>query len=389
MPLAHLSGNPRGRGWLCLALAAGALTLASPARAAELPTLSIPQVELNGVDAELGQLLGRLLREEVERLGRFRSTGTPRLGLRDLMSAVDCANDSPGCLAAVGRALKVQKLVLGKLDRSGERFLVTLQLFDVGGERIDLRLQKGLVGRDALVAEFPRLVRRFLGLKESEAGSLEVTASQPGVQILLDGVEQGVAPVKIERMAIGEYKVEARKTGFPPFQAVVRVEQDKLSTLAVVLGAEALVPPGGGPAPKRSIKQIRWYTWTLLGVGAGGLIAGGALGGVVLSKQGEFNDLLPAGGRPSGGDYRMAQGLASDGKNLALGSNIAFGVGGAAMLAGAILLWRDLVRPPGEKESSRTASSPASTAFRVQPVASFAAGVTGVTGLTAGIQASY
>ena len=107
-------------------------------------------------------------------------------------------------------------------------------------------------------------------------------------------------------------------------------------------------------------------------------------------QQGQFNDLLPAGGQPSGADYRMAQGLASDGKNLALGSNIAFGVGGAALVAGARLLWRDRVRPLERAVTlaPRTAPSP-SAGFRVPPVASFAAGATGVTGPTAGIQARY
>jgi hypothetical protein len=374
---------------------------------AQQPALSIPQVELNGVAAELGQLLGRLLREEVERLGRFRSTGTPRLALRDLMSAVDCANDSPACLAAVGRALKVQKLVLSKLDRVGDRFLVTLQLFDVPGEHIDLRLQKGLVGRDALVAEFPRLVRRFLGLKESEAGSLQVTANEPDVQVLIDGVEQGAAPLTIERLAIGEYKVEARKPGFPLYVSTVQVKQNQLSQLAVVMGAQLatpLPPPGGAPPPPsgRSIKQIRWYTWALLGAGAGGLIAGGALGGVVLSKQNDFNGQFPSSGRPTGAMYATAQGLASDGKNLALGSNIAFGVGGGVMVAGVILLVRDLLRPAGaevqrsaapacdgcttrkaglEVEARSFASSGATIDLR--PFASFGAGV------MAGLQVRY
>src|SRR5205085_2961192 len=134
-------------------------------------------------------------------------------------------------------------------------------------------------------------------------------------------------------------KVEARKAGFPPFFAQVKVEQDKISTLAVVLGAPGSTAPVAAASGKRSIKQIHWYTWTLLGAGVAGLAAGGALGGLTLAKQSDFDSKF-AGGRPTGAGYRQAQDLASDGKNFALGSNIAFGVGGAAMLAGAILLYR-------------------------------------------------
>lgn len=93
--------------------------------------------------------------------------------------------------------------------------------------------------------------------------------------------------------------------------------------------------PPASPAPSSPSAA----PWVIAGVGALGLGAAGALGGLSLSRSTEAED--PA---TSGAD---TQSLHDEASSLALGANIAFGIGGAVLAAGVIWGIVDVVAAGG------------------------------------------
>lgn len=88
------------------------------------------------------------------------------------------------------------------------------------------------------------------------------------------------------------------------------------------------------PAPAAPAPDPKWRTMTLAGAGVLGLggavmVAGGALGGVALSKQNQLD---------STHDYDARTELAAQGRKLAVTTDVLIGVGGALVLTGVILV---------------------------------------------------
>lgn len=107
--------------------------------------------------------------------------------------------------------------------------------------------------------------------------------------------------------------------------------------------------------PRREPRSPSPVPWVIAGVGALSLGAGGVLGGLSLSKSSEAED--PG---TSGADAALLESSASD---LALGANIAFGVGGAVLAAGVIWGIVD-VATLGEEDA---ASASAELRFQLTP----------------------
>ena len=106
-------------------------------------------------------------------------------------------------------------------------------------------------------------------------------------------------------------------------------------------------PAGEGGEPTAQTASPSPWPWALVGVGAAGVVVGGILGGVALSKN-------------SSADGAPSQLEASDGRSsaegLALGSTIAFIAGGA--IAGVGLIWgiADVATSSGEPEPAPAAT---------------------------------
>lgn len=154
----------------------------------------------------------------------------------------------------------------------------------------------------------------------------------------------------------------------------VAKDGDKMSLSVPPLEAE----PGGpassasssatAPLPAADSPRSRIPAFVLGGVGVAGLIAGGALVGVAVSKGGELRDASPKGtdglplcGRtPATGEDPACAGLRSDAASSATLGNVGIGVlaGGGVLIAGAVVY----LLLPGNKPA------PASSSSKVVPV---------------------
>lgn len=95
-------------------------------------------------------------------------------------------------------------------------------------------------------------------------------------------------------------------------------------------------PPVAAPAPASG----RVWTWVTAGVGAAALAGAGVLGGLALQKESNFED-EPWADR--------AAALRSEAKDLGLGANVLFGVGGALLATAVVLFFVEDHGPGGEQ----------------------------------------
>ena len=132
-------------------------------------------------------------------------------------------------------------------------------------------------------------------------------------------------------------------------------EGDDDTSAAVASGA------GSPPAPAETLRRrataapSRTASWVAFGTGAAALVAGGILAGLATQRRADLADRCP--------DCSRAE--IDGGKHLALGADLAFGVGLTAAVTGLVLWW---VGPGAEARApARAAAAGATAVGRAEP----------------------
>jgi len=261
------------------------------------------------------------------------------LRLEDLMLAVECSNATVGCLQKIGANLGASALVLGEITRAGEKATLGLRLFDVesGGDRG--RTEVPLVGetkeRTAALEQAARALFGVAAEKARPTGGLSITATVPYVEILVDGQPRGTAPVKLRGLSPRSYRVEARLSGHSTWRDTVEVEPGKTAQIEIEMHAvqsKLRTPTGAG-----FLESIQLRTWLVAGIGAGCLVAGIGFGAHMRAQQNELDSLEG----DTFAEISSMEELKNSGERDALAANILLGVGGAALVASAVLAYLD------------------------------------------------
>lgn len=146
--------------------------------------------------------------------------------------------------------------------------------------------------------------------------AIVVTGGPEGATILIDGEDHGRTP-RPDPIAVspGSHQVEIVREGYRPFEAMVSVAAGRSVDVAVTMEEEAVVVGGESSGPPL-VPILLWAG------GGAAIVAGAVLGGIALGKANGADT-------SDGPDADSARGLA-------LGADIAFGVG--ILAAGAGLL---------------------------------------------------
>lgn len=180
-----------------------------------------------------------------------------------------------------------------------------------------------------------------IGRVYEEAGDLEKAVEFYAKFVKQPGVDLDSREVALDRLKVLRAIVEETAEKKPPEEPKDKPE-DKPATDQ---------PPPPDPEleqAKRKKKTLRVAGFAVLGVGAGALIGGAVAGGLA---QSDFNRAEP------GPDVTPAdsQDLLAGAKTKALAADVLFGVGGALVLTGVILVAVGFTKP---KTSSRVALTP-------------------------------
>lgn len=179
---------------------------------------------------------------------------------------------------------------------------------------------------------------------EAQVPSITVVTSEPGVAIRCDGQPLESGSVSLDP---GSHTIEATKPGREPWLERLELRVAEQRRIVVPL-LEPVSTPVAPPAADASPEEADGPGARLViglsigGLGVAGLVVGTVLGAQALGDSADVDELClggdgdtetcPPGVRPA------AEELNEDARRAARGSNIALVVGGAGVVAGAILV---------------------------------------------------
>lgn len=183
-----------------------------------------------------------------------------------------------------------------------------------------------------------RIAQERLVQVKAKIGTLTISASPEGTEIVIDGKLVGTSPLG-EPIYVepGSHVIEARKDGLPPGRRVIEAPPGSDQPVAFAL---AMTPPTGRMKPAIVISGSALAA-VALGTGLGLFVAANG-------KKGDTDEtrarLVELGGCPSAGaacqDLRDTLGSASTMHNVAVGAFISAGIIGAATATYAVIASR-------------------------------------------------
>jgi TolB-like protein len=225
-------------------------------------SFAIFDLKSTGVPANVVTNLTQILSVEVKRVD-----GTKVVNREDLLALVafdkekqQFGCDDSSCLAEIGGALGVNKLLTGSVGKLADTFVISLVLMDVRKNAADNRYTETFKGEDdQLIRATRHAVRELLGLEVRGEGKLAVSASQTGAEVFVDGEGRGKIPNAIEKVKPGRHAVRIARDGFYDWHGDFYV--DPLETTAVWARLSE--------RPQKWYQK--WWVWTAAGV----VVAGG------------------------------------------------------------------------------------------------------------------
>jgi hypothetical protein len=225
----------------------------------------------------------------------------------------------------------------------------------------DVRENKLLFAREKLrelVSRWPQQDAELEALKaelssvEGRIAHLEL-ALRPGAPAgVVARVDAKAVPVPSSDVELdpGEHEVLVDVPGQPMSRSMVTLGDGERKRLEVP-AEQKPAPPAAGPSrvqPSGGLSGLGIAGLVIGGVGVAGLIGGAVTGGMVLSKQGEFEDCRDRGA-PAGCD---AQAIGDSGDTLLAVNGALFIAGGVVAALGTTLFIIDVVAPSSEPAAS-------------------------------------
>jgi hypothetical protein len=188
-------------------------------------------------------------------------------------------------------------------------------------------------GPDPLGAEKYENARRYMVLIEKQLARVEIRSDEPGARVSLDGQHLFIAPDRVEKlMRPGTYKVSGTKDGYEPRDIRQTLMPGEKTTVEVKLYTEEQLT-------RYETRWPVWIPWTVVGAGVGAAAGGGLLHMRVRAEYDAFDAGVLACGD---GGCVPAQDLTNRrlrGNALQRAAVGAYGVGGVALVTGAVLLF--------------------------------------------------
>lgn len=255
---------------LVMLLVAGAWPRPVRAEDPAARTIAVLDIQGTGVDPALLPTLSEILTVEVDMLGMYRVIGgrdiQAMLGFEQQKEVLGCTDAT--CLAEIGGALGVERILASHIGKVGDTFVVNIKLINIRIATTEARVYETVNGKqDLLIATVRTSVQKLLGPGSKAATSLRATP-ESGPKVKEDpppfadsSSSADAGPRKSSTVAPSEQK--SRAVGTAPELGETQTE--------VVAEDEPLYK--------------KWWLWTIVGVVAAGAVVGGVAAGVAASNN--------------------------------------------------------------------------------------------------------
>ena len=171
-----------------------------------------------------------------------------------------------------------------------------------------------------------------IGRVYEEAGNIEKSVEFYDKFVQAEGVSLDNRSLAVERLKVLKDILNATKQEEEEAAAGPQPEQPETP------------PEPEGPTEKQ--RALRISGFTLLGVGAAGLIVGGVMGGLASSQDGDIQSQSSLGAREDKAD---------DARRSALVADVSLGVGAGLLVVGAVLVGVGYAKPKNADRQARVA----------------------------------
>ena len=248
----------RSRPLLVLAAFFATLTAAAQAGHAR-PKLVVLGLEVTGESAtdqkatEAAKALTRELRREAARSGGpFDLAQNGNRDLLEMRLLSDCSDDSRRCMAEIGKQLRADRLLYGKLERTRRGYSVSLRLLDTDknemlGQQAEVIPFADVTASGGLQRRARSLYGRLVG--SDEDGAIAISATSETGTVYVDGklrTNLSGGSARVSGLSDGVHTVAIESDGHARFEAEVNVEAGETSELDATLVA---LGGGGGEEP--------------------------------------------------------------------------------------------------------------------------------------------
>lgn len=254
----------RSRPLLVLAVFFAALTASAQVGHAR-PKLVVLGLEVTGESAtdqkatEAAKALTRELRREAGRSGGpFELAANGNKDLLEMRLLSDCSDDSRRCMAEIGKQLRADRLIYGKLERTRRGYSVSLRLLDTDnnemlGQQSEVIPFADLTASGGLQRRARALYGRLVG--SDEDGAIAISATTDSGTVYVDGklrTNLSGGSARVSGLSDGVHTVAIESDGHARFEAEVNVDAGETAELDATLvelggsGEGESDRPGGG-----------------------------------------------------------------------------------------------------------------------------------------------
>ena len=291
----------RSRPLLVLAAFFASLTASAQAVQAR-PKLVVLGLEVTGECApdqkttEAAKALTRELRREAARAGGpFEMAPNGNKDLLEMRLLSDCGDESRRCMTEIGKQLRADRLIYGKLERTKRGYSVSLRLLDVDNNAMAGQQSEVIPFADATASGgLQRRARSLYGrlVGSDEDGAIAISATTGSGTVYVDGklrTNLSGGSARVSGLSDGVHTVAIESDGHARFEAEVNVEAGETSELDATLVA---LGGSGDDSPDRPGSGWRIAFWS--GVVATGVAGAGwtYTGLSVLSAQDDVKAAL-------------------------------------------------------------------------------------------------
>lgn len=237
------------------------------------------------VDPSVARSLTDILAVEIKRVD-----GTTVVSIDDVAamvsaeknkSALTCSDDA-SCLAEIGAALDVDRLVVSSAARVAGTYVVSARLLDVKKVRVLSRVTESFVGpEEQLLRAVRHCARRLLGVTTPAKGALVVATPEVGARVFVDGEERGRTPTApISELAPGRHALRVVQDGFLDWHGDVYVDGNETTAQWAPLEEKTTLFRPFLP---------EWTVYSLAGISGAALVGSGVTAGLMMWSQSEYD----------------------------------------------------------------------------------------------------
>jgi hypothetical protein len=308
-----------------IALLAGALVVAALAPVAhakpKVAVLGLEVVEDGAIDAKTTtaakQITSKLRGEASKSESKLELADDSNKDLLELKLLSDCSDEGRRCMAEIGKELKAEFLLYGRIEKRKNGYQVSLKLLETGTAQMAKTTSDIVPFADATDQGLSRWSHSFYARLTGapEDGALVVRANVDSGMVYIDGelkTNLSGGSAKVAGLSEGVHRVTIEADGKRRYDAEIAISSGQTEELAVSLSAEGGGGGGGGEGrPGGGWRAAFWTATIATAAGATGWSIElyrytGPLKEDQLDAVKQLNGTLPSGSQLLEGDDACA-----------------------------------------------------------------------------------